>query len=102
MIRGIEKKRIVVDEQDRKDFVRRLGLLAVETKTGVYAWALMSKSLATNNGWFKPLQPFNRGACPESCRRAQFKSFQEGFDNSAYESARTATLQVPPDFRWQQ
>jgi putative transposase len=42
MIRGIEKKRIVLDEQDRKDFVRRLGLLAVETKTAVYAWALMS------------------------------------------------------------
>ena len=39
MIRGIEKKRIVLDEQDRKDFVRRLGLLAVETKTAVYAWA---------------------------------------------------------------
>ena len=42
MIRGIEKKRIVLDEQDRNDFVRRLGLLAVETKTAVYAWALMS------------------------------------------------------------
>ena len=42
MIRGIEKKRIVLDEQDRKDFVCRLGLLAVETKTAVYAWALMS------------------------------------------------------------
>ena len=42
MIRGIEKKRIVLDEQDRKEFVRRLGLLAVETKTAVYAWALMS------------------------------------------------------------
>ena len=33
MIRGIEKKRIVRDQQDRKDFVRRLGLLAVETET---------------------------------------------------------------------
>ena len=42
MIRGIEKNRIVVDEQDRKDFVRRLGLLAVDTKTAVYAWALTS------------------------------------------------------------
>ena len=42
MIRGIEKRRIVDDEQDRKDFVRRLGLLALETKTAVYAWALMS------------------------------------------------------------
>ena len=42
MIRGIEKRRIVDDEQDRNDFVRRLGLLALETKTAVYAWALMS------------------------------------------------------------
>ena len=42
MIRGIEKRRIIDDEHDRKDFVRRLGLLAQETKTPVYAWALMS------------------------------------------------------------
>ena len=42
MIRGIEKRRIVDDEHDRRDFVRRLGLLALETKTPVYAWALMS------------------------------------------------------------
>jgi putative transposase len=42
MIRGIEKRRIIADEHDRKDFVRRLGLLAQETKTPVYAWALMS------------------------------------------------------------
>ena len=42
MIRGIEKKRIVLDEQDRRDFVRRLGFVALETKTAVYAWALMS------------------------------------------------------------
>ncbi len=38
MIRGIEKRRIVDDEHDRGDFVRRLGLLAQETKTPVYAW----------------------------------------------------------------
>ncbi len=49
MIRGIEKKRIVLDEQDRKDFVRQLGLLAVETKTAVYAWALM---VTTRICWF--------------------------------------------------
>jgi putative transposase len=35
MIRGIEKKRIVVDEQDRKDFVRRLGLTAVDEESGL-------------------------------------------------------------------
>ena len=27
---------------DRKDFVRRLGLVAEETQTVIYAWALMS------------------------------------------------------------
>ena len=42
IIRGIEKRRIVDDEQDRREFVRRLGLLAEQTPTSVYAWALMS------------------------------------------------------------
>jgi putative transposase len=42
IIRGINKRRIVDDEQDRNDFVRRLGSLAVETETAIYAWALMS------------------------------------------------------------
>ena len=42
MIRGIEKRPIVNDETDRKDFVRRLGVLAEETQTPIYAWALMS------------------------------------------------------------
>jgi REP element-mobilizing transposase RayT len=42
MIRGIEQRRIVDDDTDRRDFVRRLGLLAEETRTPIYAWALMS------------------------------------------------------------
>ena len=42
MIRGIERRRIVDDEQDRRDFVLRLGKLASETLTSIYAWALMS------------------------------------------------------------
>ena len=42
MIRGIEKRRIVNDDTDRRDFVRRLGTLAEETSTPIYAWALMS------------------------------------------------------------
>lgn len=41
MIRGIERRRIVDDEQDRRGFVLRLGRLAVETCTSIYAWALM-------------------------------------------------------------
>ena len=40
MVRGIEKRRIVDDETDRRDFVRRLGALAEETMTPIYAWAL--------------------------------------------------------------
>ena len=42
MIRGMERKRIVEDEGDRREFVRRLGKLAVETETAIYAWALMT------------------------------------------------------------
>src|SRR3989304_7601895 len=42
MIRGIEGRRIVDDDQDRSDFVRRLGELAAASGTPIYAWALMS------------------------------------------------------------
>jgi len=42
MIRGIEGRPIVDDEKDREDFVSRLGKLATETGTSIYAWALMS------------------------------------------------------------
>lgn len=41
IIRGIEKKPIVKDDADRSDFVSRLGRLALETRTSVFAWALM-------------------------------------------------------------
>ena len=42
MIREIEKRRIVDDEREQKDFVLRLGRLAHETGISIYAWALMS------------------------------------------------------------
>ena len=42
MVRGIEKGKIVNDAADRKYFVNRLAALAVDTKTSIYAWALMS------------------------------------------------------------
>jgi putative transposase len=41
IVRGIEKRRIVDDDQDRSDFVERLGQLSKEMRTPVYAWALM-------------------------------------------------------------
>jgi REP element-mobilizing transposase RayT len=42
MIRGIEGRRIVDDDQDRSDLVRRMGELAAESGAPIYAWALMS------------------------------------------------------------
>ena len=41
MVRGIEKGKIVEDDKDRDRFVSRLGQCALDTKTAVYAWALM-------------------------------------------------------------
>ncbi|MFC1578356.1 transposase, partial [Thermodesulfobacteriota bacterium] len=42
IVRGIERRRIVDDVADRKTFVERLGQLATDTQTGIYAWALMT------------------------------------------------------------
>ncbi|OEU76592.1 MAG: hypothetical protein BA864_06330 [Desulfuromonadales bacterium C00003093] len=42
IIQGIERKKIVSYDQDRQDFVARMGTIALETETSVYAWALMT------------------------------------------------------------
>ena len=42
IVRGIEKRRIVNDVADRKNFVKRMGQLSADTKTSIYAWALMT------------------------------------------------------------
>jgi putative transposase len=42
MIRGIDKSNIVDDRRDRQDFVSRMGAIASDTKTAIYAWALMT------------------------------------------------------------
>ena len=42
IVRGIEKKAIVRDDSDRADFVDQMGRVALESKTPVYAWALMT------------------------------------------------------------
>lgn len=41
MIRGIDKGNIVDDRKDRQDFVSRMGDIASDTKTAIYAWALL-------------------------------------------------------------
>jgi REP element-mobilizing transposase RayT len=42
MVRGIEGNRIVDDDEDRHYFVSRMGKVAAETSTKIYAWALMT------------------------------------------------------------
>ena len=41
MARGIERRRIFLDDRDREDFLRRLSELATSTALEVYAWSLM-------------------------------------------------------------
>ena len=45
IIRGIEKKRIVDDKYDRVNCVTRMGDLAQETETSIYAWSLMTNHM---------------------------------------------------------
>ncbi|CAB1064335.1 hypothetical protein D1BOALGB6SA_9127 [Olavius sp. associated proteobacterium Delta 1] len=42
MVPGIERRRIVNDVADRKNFVKRLGDICADTKTRIYAWAIMT------------------------------------------------------------
>jgi len=42
IVRGIERRDIFRDEEDRLDFIRRIAVLLTETRTTCYAWALMS------------------------------------------------------------
>jgi hypothetical protein len=48
MVRGIERRRIVNDVADRKNFVKRLGELSVATNTSIYAWALLTNHIHLN------------------------------------------------------
>jgi REP element-mobilizing transposase RayT len=41
-MRGIEKNRIVADNVDRQNFINRMGTIASETETPIYAWALLT------------------------------------------------------------
>ncbi len=41
MIRGIERKPIFRDDQDRQDIVTRLGNLSKQTGTRILAWSLL-------------------------------------------------------------
>jgi putative transposase len=42
ILRGIEKRQIFDDDQDREIFVSRMGQLGLETGTKIYAWSLLT------------------------------------------------------------
>jgi len=42
IVRGIERRNIVDDNKDREVFVEAMGHLAVDTKTVIYAWAVLN------------------------------------------------------------
>jgi hypothetical protein len=44
IVRGIEKRQIVDDAKDRENFTTRMGTIALETATTIYAWALMTNA----------------------------------------------------------
>jgi REP element-mobilizing transposase RayT len=39
--RGIERRKIFIDQVDRNDFLKRLGKVLIKTQTTCYAWSLM-------------------------------------------------------------
>ena len=41
IVRGIERRKIFIDDQDRHDFIDRLENILEQTETGCYAWALI-------------------------------------------------------------
>jgi REP element-mobilizing transposase RayT len=50
IVRGIEKRRIVDDKIDRDNFVSRMGQIASETETVIYAWAVMTNHFLFRTG----------------------------------------------------
>jgi len=45
IVRGIEKRNIVDDKSDRINITTRMGELALETETSIYAWSLMTNHM---------------------------------------------------------
>ena len=56
IVRGIEKKPIFLDDQDRGSFLDRLSTLLQETETNCYGWALLSNYLSVRVLGYKGLE----------------------------------------------
>ena len=45
ILRGIERRKLFYDDSDRNNFLKRLGVILIETKTSCFAWALIPNHL---------------------------------------------------------
>ena len=45
IVRGIERRKIFYDDSDRNNFLDRLGIILIDTKTPCFAWALIPNHL---------------------------------------------------------
>jgi hypothetical protein len=59
ILRGIEKRVIFDADLDRETFVNRMGQLALETKTKIYAWSLLNRAIYCCEA--------GRKGCPSTC-----------------------------------
>jgi len=92
MIRGIEKRRIVDDEREQKDFVLRLGRLAHETGISIYAWAL----IATTRKVWADARTASRGHIKELApREHEGVTFQSGQRCVVCSSCLRSTAEFP-------
>jgi putative transposase len=46
MVRGIERRHMVDEDQEGRDFVSRMGTVVVEGASSICAWALMTNHMA--------------------------------------------------------
>ncbi len=52
ILRGIERKPIIKDQQDYTSFLKRLGKILTETATPCFAWVLMTNHLLLLTGLY--------------------------------------------------
>ena len=45
IVRGIERRKIFYDDNDRDNFLDRLGIILTDTKTSCFAWSLIPNHL---------------------------------------------------------
>ncbi len=82
IVRGIEKRKIVDDDQDRVAFIEKLGGLSIRTQSAIYAWVLMSNhahlflSIVNNVPYAAP-KTGRRRTWPGSGCEAAYRAFQQ-------------------------